>query len=106
MKPILSLLTLLLAGVAGAGARTITGTILADNDSTAIVGAVCHLKSIHTATVTDPDGHFAISTSTTHPDTLAITATGCSRGSQAARDKSGGREGKSPDPRLRPRSAR
>lgn len=78
MKPILSLLTLLLAGVAGAGARTITGTVLADNDSTAIVGAVCHLKSIHTATVTDPDGHFAISTSTTHPDTLAITATGSS----------------------------
>ncbi len=65
MRSVLSLFSLLLLFTTAVSARTISGTVLADNDSTAIIGATCRLladNSLLTGTTTDNEGKFTLQT--------------------------------------------
>ena len=71
----------LLLCVSTMSARTITGKVLSDSDSTAVVGATCRLMSGNqfvNGMVTDPDGKFEISTDSKSTLTLEISMVGFS----------------------------
>ena len=71
----------LLLCVSTMSARTITGKVLSDSDSTAVVGATCRLMSGNqfvNGMVTDPDGKFEISTDIKSTLTLEISMVGFS----------------------------
>ena len=76
-----SLVFSLLLCVSTMSARTITGKVLSDSDSTAVVGATCRLMSGNqfvNGMVTDPDGKFEISTDSKSTLTLEISMVGFS----------------------------
>ncbi len=77
MKHLLTILTVLTASLLCEG-RTITGTVLSDNDSTAVAGASCQLNSgdkFLSGVITDAAGSFTIETETKGDLTLEISMT-------------------------------
>jgi hypothetical protein len=77
----LILFAALLAGCGSISARDIRGLVLADNDSSAVVGALCELKvnsSVVAKAVTDNDGSFAIDDNSKANANLVVSMTGYS----------------------------
>lgn len=61
------------------GARTISGIVMSENDSTAIAGAICNLKSgdkVLASVATDADGVFTLQTPGDGAVSLAVAMTG------------------------------
>ncbi|MDE6336133.1 MAG: carboxypeptidase-like regulatory domain-containing protein, partial [Muribaculaceae bacterium] len=79
MKRILSLLLVLAASLSIIQARTISGTVISDSDSTAVIGATCRLladKKLLSGTSTNADGAFSLQTDIKSVLTLEISMTG------------------------------
>ncbi len=77
----LILFALTIAGCSSLSARNIKGYVLADNDSTAVIGALCELKSgnnIISKSVTDSNGAFTIDTDHKASADLVVSFTGFS----------------------------
>jgi hypothetical protein len=77
----LILFAALLAGCGSISARDIRGLVLADNDSSAVVGALCELKvnsSVVAKAVTNNDGSFAIDDNSKANANLVVSMTGYS----------------------------
>lgn len=75
----LSLLLLLPIATLSLNAKTITGRVLSESDSTAIVGATCRLSESNnpiTGTTTGNDGAFSLETGSDSNLSLEITSTG------------------------------
>ena len=77
MRLYLFFLLLMAAGVAGA--RTVTGTVVSDRDSSAVAGAACRLLAdgkLLTGVSTDASGNFSLETDARTALTLEVSMTG------------------------------
>ncbi len=75
------LFSLVVAGCSSLSARNIKGLVLADNDSTAVIGALCELKAGNTTlakVTTDNNGAFAIDVDSKEAASLVVSNTGYS----------------------------
>ncbi len=71
----------IIAGTSSMSARNIKGVVLADNDSTAVIGALCELKSASTTlakVATDNNGAFAIDVDSKDAADLVVSYVGFS----------------------------
>ncbi|MDE7407095.1 MAG: carboxypeptidase-like regulatory domain-containing protein, partial [Muribaculaceae bacterium] len=79
MTRLITIITVLTLAASSLYGRSITGTVLADSDSTAIAGAICQLKDgnrIVNAVATSADGRFSFAVDVKSSLTLEISMTG------------------------------
>lgn len=81
MRKTFIIFTVIVAGCSTLSARNIVGKVVAEDDSTAVVGAICELKvknSVIAKTVTDNNGAFAIDVKSKAGAGLVVSMTGFS----------------------------
>lgn len=79
MKCLIFVIYAVIFAVCNVNARTISGTVISEKDSTAVTGAICELKianSTKASAVCNENGRFAITTDLPDAATLIISMTG------------------------------